>query len=231
MLLNNPIEFQGNVFTFLVLYIKNDTINIVQKAIFNKIKESPEFFKRAYIILNISYLTPAVNWHDMQQAITDTGLRIIGVSGYINCILKSIIIKSGLPIFNNGKEILNNINILKKTDLLNLKKIKSTVITQPVRSGQKIYIKYADLIILNNVSTGAELISGGNIHIYGTMRGRALAGVHGDRTRNIFCTKYFAEIVSIAGEYLLLDQITASLLGCSVYVFFKKNNLYVKPLI
>ncbi|CAL4042912.1 Septum site-determining protein MinC [Buchnera aphidicola (Takecallis arundicolens)] len=230
MLQNNPIEFKGSVFTFLVLYIKNHIINLVKNAISKKIKESPVFFKDAYVMLNISHLTASVNWNDMYKAIISTGLRIIGICGYVDCILKSIVVRSGLPIFNDGKTILNNKNYLQKNNFLNFKNNKSVIITKPVRSGQKIYVKQSDLIITNNVSTGAELISGGNIHIYGKMRGRALAGVHGDNTRHIFCTQFFAEIVSISGEYVLLDQVSSSLLGCSAHVFLNKNILYVKSL-
>lgn len=230
MLQNYPIEFKGSAFTFLVLYIKNHAINLVKNAISKKIQESPVFFKDAYVMLNISYLTASVNWYDMHKAIVATGLRIIGICGYVDNILKSIVIQSGLTIFNNGKTMLNNKNYFQKNNLLNFNNNKSVIITKPVRSGQKIYVKQSDLIIINNVSTGAELISGGNIHIYGTMRGRALAGVHGDSTRYIFCTNFFAEIVSISGEYLLLDQISSNLLGCSAYVFLNKNILYVKQL-
>ncbi|QCI26025.1 septum site-determining protein MinC [Buchnera aphidicola] len=231
MLENYPIEFRGSVFTFLVLYIKNNTIDVVKKAIYKKIQSAPEFFKNASIILNVSFLNSSVNWNDMQYAIRSTGLRIIGISGYIDSILKKIIMRSGFPIFPEGKNFLNNINYIDKNNSLKYKKLQSKIITTPVRSGQKIYVNHSDLIVINNVSTGAELIAGGNIHVYGAMRGRALAGVHGDKTRNIFCTKFFAEIVSIAGEYLLFDQISDDLLGNGVHIFLKNHVVYAHLLI
>lgn len=228
MLQKKPIEFKGNIFTFLVLYIKNDTIDIVKQAIYKKIQEAPNFFKNASVILNISHLTHSVNWKNMQQAIIDTGLKIIGICGYINCILKHTVLKSGLPIIKEGKNFLKNIQFLKKkNNFLNYKQLNSKIITTPVRSGQKIYANKSNLIIINNVSAGAELIAAGDIHIYGTMRGRALAGVHGDITKNIFCTKFFAEIVSISGEYLLIDQISSNFLGHGVHIFLKNNILNV----
>ncbi len=82
---------------------------------------------------------------------------------------------------------------------------KSKVITQPVRSGQQIYAKDADLIILSSVGTGAELLADGHIHVYGTLRGRALAGIQGDKSARIFCSDLQAEMVSIAGQYLMPD--------------------------
>lgn len=84
---------------------------------------------------------------------------------------------------------------------------KTRLIDTPVRSGQRIYAPQCDLIVTSHVSAGAELIADGNIHVYGMMRGRALAGASGDRETQIFCTNLMAELVSIAGEYWLSDQI------------------------
>lgn len=227
---NYPIEFKGNVFTFLVLYIKNNAIDLVTQAIFQKIQESPVLFKDASIILNISYLTSSVNWDGMQRAIVSTGLRIVGICGSIDSILKNIIIQSGIPILKEGKNFSKKSNFLNTNNSFSNKQYQAKIITTPVRSGQKIYVHQSDLIVINNVSTGAELIAGGNIHIYGTMRGRALAGVHGDVKKNIFCTKFFAEIVSVAGEYLLIDQISCNILGNGAHIFLKNNILYVKQI-
>lgn len=79
------------------------------------------------------------------------------------------------------------------------------VITQPVRSGQQVYAKGGDLIVLASVGTGAELLADGHIHVYGTLRGRALAGIKGDKSARIFCSDLKAELVSIAGQYLMLE--------------------------
>lgn len=82
----------------------------------------------------------------------------------------------------------------------------SKVITQPVRSGQQVYAKDADLIVLASVSTGSELLADGNIHVYGALRGRALAGIKGDTSARIFCSSLNAELVSIAGQYLMPED-------------------------
>lgn len=83
---------------------------------------------------------------------------------------------------------------------------QSKVITQPVRSGQQVYAKDADLIVLSSVGTGAELLADGHIHVYGTLRGRALAGIKGDKSARIFCSKLQAELVSVAGQYLMPQE-------------------------
>jgi septum site-determining protein MinC len=82
---------------------------------------------------------------------------------------------------------------------------KTTVHKFPVRSGQQLSAE-GDLIIFGLVSAGAEVLAGGSIHIYGPLRGRALAGINGDRQATICCQSLEAELVAIAGEYKLLED-------------------------
>jgi septum site-determining protein MinC len=80
------------------------------------------------------------------------------------------------------------------------------VITTPIRSGMQVYAKDADLIVVAPVSVGAELLADGNIHVYGPLRGRALAGVQGNTEARIFCRTLEAELVAIAGYYLVKED-------------------------
>src|SRR3954470_6249009 len=80
------------------------------------------------------------------------------------------------------------------------------IVTEPVRSGTQIYARGGDLIVTAAVSAGAEVMADGNIHVYGRLRGRALAGAAGDTAARIFCTRFEAELVSIAGRYLVSEQ-------------------------
>jgi septum site-determining protein MinC len=81
------------------------------------------------------------------------------------------------------------------------------VIREPVRSGQLIYAEKSDLIVVAPVNPGAQLVADGNIHVYGPLRGRALAGASGDTSARIFCSRLEAELVSIAGRYLVSEQL------------------------
>ena len=83
---------------------------------------------------------------------------------------------------------------------------KPVVVTSPVRTGQQVYAKQADLVVLGMVSEGAEVIADGNIHVYAPMRGRALAGESGDISARIFLQSMQAELVSIAGIYRVFEQ-------------------------
>lgn len=80
------------------------------------------------------------------------------------------------------------------------------VIQRPLRSGQKVYARNADLIVLGMVSNGAEILADGNIHVYGPLRGKAMAGARGDTESRIFTTQFQAELVAVAGIYRTMTQ-------------------------
>lgn len=92
------------------------------------------------------------------------------------------------------------------------------VITHSIRSGQRIYAKGGDLTVIGAVSQGAEVIADGNVHIYGALRGRAIAGAQGDRKALIFCKKLDAELISIAGHYKQLEEISDEYRNNSVQI-------------
>lgn len=104
------------------------------------------------------------------------------------------------------------------------------LVTEPVRSGQQIFAERGDLVVVASVSPGAELIAHGNIHVYGALRGRALAGVHGDAAARIFCQGLEAELIAIAGLYKLSDAIDPSLRRGRVQAFLDNGTLCVEPL-
>ena len=97
----------------------------------------------------------------------------------------------------------------------------------PVRSGQQLYAEARDLTVLSTVGAGAEVISDGSIHIYGTLRGRALAGAQGNTDARIFCQEFHAELVAIAGHYKVLDDVPKELRGKAVQVWLDKDQLMI----
>ncbi|WP_432698498.1 septum site-determining protein MinC [Marinobacterium sp. YM272] len=84
---------------------------------------------------------------------------------------------------------------------------KTRILTAPVRSGQQVYVQGGDLIVLSSVGAGAEVMADGNIHIYGPLRGRAMAGVSGDTGARIFCQSLEAELISIAGYFKACEDL------------------------
>ena len=105
------------------------------------------------------------------------------------------------------------------------------IIDRPVRTGQQVYAKGGDLIVLALVSHGAEVIADGNIHVYAPLRGRALAGARGDTSARIFTTCMEAELVSIAGVYRSLEEdLPASIAGKPSQIFLDQDKLVIEAL-
>lgn len=100
----------------------------------------------------------------------------------------------------------------------------------PVRSGQQVYAENCDLTVLAHVGAGAELIADGSIHIYGPLRGRALAGAHGNTDARIFCREFNAELVAIAGRYKVLDDVPQDLRGQAVQVWLEDDQIRIAAL-
>ena len=97
----------------------------------------------------------------------------------------------------------------------------------PVRSGQQLYAENRDLTVITTVGAGAEVISDGSIHIYGALRGRALAGAQGNTDARIFCREFHAELMAIAGHYKVLDDVPKELHGKPVQVWLEKEQLMI----
>ncbi|MGO2131619.1 MAG: septum site-determining protein MinC [Halomonas sp.] len=99
-----------------------------------------------------------------------------------------------------------------------------------VRSGQQVSAPEGDLVVVGAVNAGAEVLAGGSVHVYGPLRGRALAGIHGNPLASIFCRELRAELLSVAGNYKRLDDIDPRLLNTAVQVRLADDQLSISPL-
>lgn len=99
-----------------------------------------------------------------------------------------------------------------------------------VRSGQQVYAEQRDLTVLTSVGAGAEVIADGSVHIYGALRGRALAGAQGFEKARVFCREFHAELVAIAGHYKVLDDVPKDLHGKAVQVWLEHGELKIAAL-
>ncbi|WP_310607069.1 septum site-determining protein MinC [Buttiauxella brennerae] len=232
---NTPIELKGSSFTLSVLHLHDAQPEVILQALQEKVSQAPAFLKNAPVVVNVSSLDGSVNWKKVQQAVISSGLRVVGISGCKDEALKKEIERAGLPLLTEGKEKNTRVKAAPVEVAVPVEPVanpitKTRLIDTPVRSGQRIYAPNCDLIITNHVSAGAELIADGNIHVYGMMRGRALAGASGDRDAQIFCTNLAAELVSIAGEYWLSEQIPADYYGKAARLSLASGALSVQSL-
>jgi septum site-determining protein MinC len=142
-----------------------------------------------------------IQFVEIKKILRENGLVPIGVRGGSEA--QHIAARTvELPVVASGKAVTSQETPAEKVKVAHAAKL----ITAPIRSGMQIYAKESDLIILAPVSPGAELLADGNIHVYGPLRGRALAGVQGNIQARIFCRQLDAELVSIAGYYLVKED-------------------------
>ncbi|ROP61904.1 septum site-determining protein MinC [Enterobacter sp. BIGb0383] len=232
---NTPVELKGSSFTLSVLHLHEAKPEVIRQALAEKIAQAPAFLQHAPVVVNVGALQGPVNWVQLQQVIAESGLRVVGVSGCKDAELKAEIDAAGLPLLTEGKEkAARSASAVKPAPVdpapAAASITKTRLIDVPVRSGQRIYAPNCDLIVTSHVSAGAELIADGNIHVYGMMRGRALAGASGERDAQIFSTHLAAELVSIAGEYWLSDQIPAEFYGKAARLRLAESALTVQSL-
>jgi septum site-determining protein MinC len=227
---NTPIELKGSSFTLSVVHLHDAKPEVIRQALEDKIAQAPAFLQHAPVVVNVSALEGPVNWPQLQKTIAASGLRVVGISGCKDTELKAEIERAGLPLLTEGKEKAPRQVSAPEPAPVVTPVTKTRLVDMPVRSGQRIYAPHCDLIVTSHVSAGAELIADGNIHVYGMMRGRALAGAGGDKEAQIFCTHLTPELVSIAGEYWLSDKIPAEFYGKAARLQLINDALTIQPL-
>ena len=104
------------------------------------------------------------------------------------------------------------------------------LVNEPVRSGQSIIYPHGDVIVVGSVASGAEIIAGGSIHVYGCLRGRAFAGTNGNTNARIFCSKFDAEMMVIDGLYKTADDFDLALRGTSVQARLDRNVMNIEKM-
>lgn len=229
-----PLELKGSSFTLSVIHLHATEPEAIRQALEEKIQQAPDFLKHAPVVINVSALSGKFSWKAIQQVIQQAGLRIVGVSGCPDGPVRNAVLRSGIPVLTEGKTPRKPRATSPTPEPAPPEPPpadRARIITAPVRSGQRIYARNSDLIVLANVSAGAELLADGNIHVYGMMRGRALAGAGGDKTSQIFCLNLQAELVSVAGEYWLSEQIPSEFHGQAARLALCDNALTIQTLI
>ncbi|HXN66192.1 MAG TPA: septum site-determining protein MinC [Bradyrhizobium sp.] len=170
------------------------------------LNRSPGFFVGKPVVLDLSAvdLSQSAIAH-LIASLEQRNIRILGIEGVDEARLTT----SMPPLLTGGRPCVLIQNEPKKPEAK--PKPNSLVHDSPVRSGQSIVFTEGDVTVLGSVGSGAEIVAGGSIHIYGTLRGRAMAGVNGNSAARIYCQKIEAELLAIDGYYQTAEDIDASL--------------------
>jgi len=224
-------QLKGSLLTITVLELLKADMPSIQAQFLSLIKQTPDLFRRMPIILDLHKIKDAkmtLDFLAIQQLLRTHGLIPVGVRGG-DPEQETAASEAGLAILNTPKteKTEARVSSSSKTSKQAASATIAKLITQPVRSGQQIYAKGGDLIILSSVSPGAEILSDGNIHVYGALRGRALAGVNGDKNARIFCQKLDAELVSIAGHYWVNEDLSPLPNGHTIQIYLDNDRLHI----
>ena len=210
------MTLKASSFTLLVVNIDSESLTVLAEELHNKRITAPDFFKNAPIVVNIEGVSLKVDFSQIKQVINEQGFMLVGISGDLSRAQKELLSAQNIAVLRRSirqsQEVENEISDhVKSVEIPAVSyahnEVKTKIHTGRVRSGQQIYAKETDLVINGDVGAGAEVIADGNIHIYGTLGGKALAGAGGDKTACIFCQTLKPELLSIAGVYKLSDDL------------------------
>jgi septum site-determining protein MinC len=238
--LKTALEFKSTSLTVPVLLLTDLDLERIALQLKEKVAQAPEFFKDSPLLIDLQKLTgshPELSVEKIISLTRENGFMPIGVRGG-NDLQIAATKALNLPVFSihsqnqplNEKKSSKSVTAPKiENGISGNKEVENKLIVHPVRSGQRVYAK-GDLIVTATVSAGAEIMAEGNIHIYGSLRGKALAGVLGNTESRIFCSDLQAELISIAGIYQLRDDLSSHVNSKPVQISLNNQTLIIKEI-
>ncbi|SCX09206.1 septum site-determining protein MinC [Nitrosomonas eutropha] len=234
------LDFRSATSFVPILVLYSNDMEMISKRLQEKIASAPGFFRNSPVLFDLSEL----NENDMEidvaaliSRLRQLSLFPVGIRGG-DPLQEKQALALAVPV-DSGRSRSNPVlpEVQKKDDAVpefqavirDAVHAPAMMITQPVRSGQRVYAA-SDLVILAQVSAGAEIMAEGNIHIYNTLRGRALAGVQGDIEARLFCLDLQAELVSIAGIYKTIEDLKEISRKKPVQVYLRDQALIIEEL-
>jgi septum site-determining protein MinC len=219
-----PIRFRGRSY---VAFVFSPVVPIVSwlDVLDATLNRSPGFFVGKPVVLDLSALDLSASaiLH-LVRSIEARNIRILGIEGVDAARLAPEL----PPLVTGGRHLALAQVEPKKPEVKPAS--TSLLLDNPVRSGQSIFFPDGDVTVLGAVSSGAEIVAGGSIHVYGTLRGRAMAGVNGNSAARIYCQKIEAELLAIDGYYQTADELDASLKSRPVQAWLDGETLRITPL-
>ncbi|MBA6264429.1 septum site-determining protein MinC [Colwellia sp. Bg11-12] len=234
------IEFKGSSFTLSVLHLKTSILADIRTDLADKVAQAPDFFYLVPIVVSIEQLEGSIDYQAIKTLIESFNFTFVGFTGTVSKDQRTLIRELGFSFVNTAKA-----STVEKTTLLAEAEAGETKIVAEtpernlfsdkihrgqIRSGQQVYAKDQNLVVIGSVSAGAEVIADGNIHVYGSLRGRAIAGAKGHHRAQIYCQNLEAELVSINGNYWLSESME-QYWGSPAYIHLTDSELTSSKLI
>jgi septum site-determining protein MinC len=190
---------------------------------------SPGFFVGKPVVLDLSAVELSQSGiAHLLGSLEQRNIRVLGIEG----VDADHLTASMPPLLTGGRPTVLVQNEPKKVEAKPEAKPKpnSLLLESPVRSGQSIVFTEGDVTVLGSVGSGAEIVAGGSIHVYGALRGRAMAGVNGNSAARIYCQKIEAELLAIDGYYQTAEDIDASLRNRPAQAWLEGDIMRITPL-
>jgi len=226
-----PIEIKGEMTLISVLRLASTEIELIRQGVQNKRDSVPQLFVNSPLVVDCSQLgdgCAALDMVHLRATILDLGFIPVGIRNITDTCVEAAI-QAGWAVLRAGRA--PGASARKaEPDVPAPVTTSVKVIDRPLRSGQQAYFPEGSLVILQHTSAGSEILAGGSVHVYGSLRGRVLAGIGGDTSARIFCQKLEAELVAIAGHYRLLDDIDTNLKGSPAMVWLEGEKLKIAPM-
>jgi len=244
---NQPcLKLKGSLVPMTVLELSHYNFEQIEKDLKSKTTQAPGFFENLPVIIDLDKLDEyeKIPFDRLIAQCLEFSIIVVAVRGG-QTHHQSAAKDSGLGVLAKHKDKTTKPAdngstqepVGTRAETIEIEKVvvknqrqQSKIVHTPIRSGQQVYAADGDLIVMASVSAGAEILADGNIHVYGSLRGRALAGVKGDTSARIFCNNLQAELVSVAGQYKISEDIDTSVLGQSTQIFLSDDSLTFKRL-
>ena len=197
-----------------------------------RVASAPLFFQRTGVCLDLTVLGREPVLEEMRpvmDAVRRAGMLPVGLVGG-SAAVETLSAALELPVLAPFRPQTQSVPVVQAATERTEPGIPALMQHQPVRSGQRIYARSRDLVVTSTIGAGAEVIADGCVHIYGSLRGRAVAGARGDTSARVFCQAFHAELVSVAGVFRVFETLPPDLAGKPVQAWLDGDDLRFAPL-
>jgi septum site-determining protein MinC len=191
-----------------------------------KVASAPLFFQRTGVCLDLTELGREPQLEEMRavmDAVRRAGMLPVGLVGGSDAV-QSLSSALELPVLAPFRAQTQAVPVVQPAERAE-SGLPALIQQQPVRSGQRVYARGRDLIVTSTIGAGAEAIADGCVHVYGALRGRAVAGARGETGARVFCRAFHAELVSIAGVFRVFETLPPELAGQPVQAWLDGDDL------
>ena len=252
---SQAFEVKGTVSSLTVLRLRTSDVDAIEADLVEKIRPFPQIFSGAPVVIDAAFLDgKPLAWEAIARILRASKLVPVAAAN-VAAAETDPAVSAGFGIVQLGSRMRSldpepdaptpvaaagsspvtsdtatDTATVTATATATVTVLEPLLVAQPVRGGQVVYARGVDLVARAPVNAGAQVIADGSIHVWAPLRGRALAGAQGRKDARIFCLSLEAELVSVAGEYVLADEIPDALRGRPAQVFLDGDRVRIAPL-